>query len=521
MAGLLPTSPPAMTGCPDFPTEKEVTMLTFSGELAFGHQLETFDVPAGTVSLSLSGTTLKQGFLYAYLYDARLQLRACMLWQKPEKTVVIGCESASLGGIAGEIPAGRWELHIYNLEGEARRHKPMQYRVDVTTSEIADDENIGIQVPTVTSLNADNHIVFDYHAIKNPASGWYRGDMHAHTVLSDGHNRLEAAVDIMARQQLDFIFLTEHNICHPALPDGGRTLVLPGIEVTTDRGHFNVHGPAMGLAMRDADFSSEGLVRQGLAIARGSEPHGKPTGWGGGTISINHPMMKPWHWHFADMPLAQVNTLEICCDPTWSTSPASTEAALEVLSAIWNSGQKIYAVGGSDAHLEPQERNPQATEPSIYGDPSTFVFSRGLSGAGILTGLRQGHVYVERRCGLGVSINQGRVLPGQDVGDSELNYHLSVADRSASYYAECVADGKVIAREQITPKGIDVDVDMQHQQWVRIDIRRGNLATLPADTRGEFEGVINPVFNGQHVRFAQPQVNTWGELMETMGKNGN
>ena len=38
-------------------------MLTFSGELAFGHQVERFVVPVGTQNISLTGTTVKQGFL--------------------------------------------------------------------------------------------------------------------------------------------------------------------------------------------------------------------------------------------------------------------------------------------------------------------------------------------------------------------------------------------------------------------------------------------------------------------------
>ncbi|MEA9392071.1 CehA/McbA family metallohydrolase [Acerihabitans sp. TG2] len=496
-------------------------MLTFSGELTHGHQFKTFEVSTGTQRLCLSGTTLKPGFLYVYLYDARQQLRASILLQKPEKTVVIGHKNASLGGIAGEIPPGRWTVHIYNLEGEDRNHNPMLYRIEVTTEHLAGDELDRILIPTVPNLNADNEIIFDYRAIKNPASGWYRGDMHAHTVLSDGHNTLEAAVAIIKRQQLDFIFLTEHNICHPALPDCADTLVLPGIEITTDKGHFNVHGPQKGLAMCDADCSSEALIHQGLAIANSTQQPGTMQNAVNGNISINHPMMKPWHWQYASMPLSHVHTMEICCDPTWSTSPAATESALNVLSTLWNNGQRIYAVGGSDSHLTPQERNPQATEPSIYGDPATFVFSHGLCGEGILTGLRQGHVYIERRCGLMVNINQGHVLPGQDVGDREVNIHVAVTDRTALYYAECVADGKVISCGQIMTEGIDFKTDMRHYAWVRIDIRRGDLPHAPGQVGGEFEAMVNPVFNGQRGHFAQPKINTWGELQAAMNRNGH
>ncbi len=533
-------------------------MLTFTGELTYGHQCETFAIPAGMLRLTLTGTTVNPGFLYAYLYDARQKLRASILLQKPEKTVVIGLDHASLGGVAGEIPAGHWALHLYNLDGEDRSHSPFQYRVAITADDtpLVKDDAALIRLPLVPNLNAGHDIIFDYSAMKNPASGWYRGDMHAHTILSDGHNTLEAAVEIIESQQLDFIFLTEHNICHPALPDCQRTLVLPGIEVTTDKGHFNVHGPQRGLVMRDADCSSAALISQGLEIAGGAEctadsvpaaggafaggtlwstsakltANAKPAASADktvnrlsarrGNISINHPMMKPWHWHYADMPLSRVDTMEICCDPTWSTSPASTDAALDVLSEVWNQGHKIYAVGGSDSHLQPQERNPSATEPSLYGDPATFVFSHGLSGEGILAGLRQGQVYIERRCGLTFTINQGKSLPGQDVGNSQVAIQVAVTDRSAPYYAECIGDGEVIARQQLQPVGASFTVNMQRYRWARIDIRRGDLSLLGAGERGEFEAVINPVFNGQHPSFAQPQVQTWGELIEAMENHG-
>ena len=90
-----------------------------------------------------------------------------------------------------------------------------------------------IAVPTSGQFErSESNPEFDYSKIKAPESRWFRGDLHAHTVLSDGHNTLEAATEIIERQQLDFMFLTEHNICHPALPDSDRTLILAGY-----RGH--------------------------------------------------------------------------------------------------------------------------------------------------------------------------------------------------------------------------------------------------------------------------------------------
>lgn len=473
-------------------------MLNFSGELTFGHQVLEIVVPEGATIINIQGTTVKKGFLHSYLYDARQRLRGNILLLKPWKQLVITAESASMGAIAGPVDAGVWQLHLYNLEGEQRTPKPMQYQIDVRFE--GDPETQPLK--TVRNLGTDHRIVFDYSAIRKPESAWYRGDLHAHTSLSDGHNRLDAVADIAVRQKLDFLFLTEHNMCQPVLPDMDEILFLPAIEVTTAMGHFNVHGPRQTLDMYHTTYTSKAMLEQGLTLAGEQQ----------GSISINHPMMTPWHWHYNEMPLAQISTMEICCDPTWFTSPKSTEQALLVLNGMWNAGHRIYGVGGSDCHLEPHERNPNATEPSIYGDPSTFVFSHGLSGEGILSGLRQGHVYFERRCGLALSINQGAVLPGQDVGGEVIDYRLSVQDTECEYYAECIADGRRIAVYPLTSQCVHFQVEMSWYGWLRVDIRRAN---------GDVEGMINPVYNGQKPVFSVPTLATWGELMEAVQVDGN
>ncbi|GIC76270.1 CehA/McbA family metallohydrolase [Moritella sp. F3] len=500
-------------------------MLNFTGELVFGHRVLNFNVSANINTLTLTGTTVKKGFLYAYLYDSEQQLRANLLFQKTDKTLILTSESASLGGIAGNLPAGDWQLHLYNLEGENRTPKAMHYAIDIKIDvelnepfppECSSNDQL-LAIPTKTCLLAntgsplDHNIHFDYQHSKNNNAAWYRGDLHAHTLLSDGHNTLAAAAQIAEQQALDFFFITEHNICHPALPATDKTLILPAIEVTTDQGHFNVHGPRRMLNMFNAAYSSAALIEQGLGLVGRDE----------GNISINHPMMKPWHWHYQDIALNKVNTLEVCCDPTWPTSPKATEGALTLLTQLWNCGHRIAAVGGSDSHLAPHERNANATEPSIYGDPSTFVYADTLSGNGILQGLRQGHIYLERQCGLDFQINNGTVLPGQDVGNKVIDYHLAITDKRTAYYAECIADGEVINRIKLTSEARHFQVDMSNYAWLRIDIRRATLSENSDSCVAAFEGLINPIYNATKTIFSHPQVNTWGELMEEKNTHGN
>ncbi len=481
-------------------------MNQFQGELSFGRVRIPFHVPADVDAVKITGTTVTKGFLYAAAYDASHNFRGKVLFEKDHKSLVIQRQASGLGAIDGPLESGEWFVELYNLEGEFRRERAMQYQVDIAFPESSNGEELDLQ----SVVTPSHQIEFDYSQMLSAESRWYRGDLHAHTQLSDGRNTLSAAKEIVESQGLDFFFITEHNICQPKLPLSKQCLFLPALEVTTDLGHFNVHGPSHSLDLAQVEHTSRATMEAGLKLAKS----------GHSSLGINHPMMKPWHWHYDEVLLSQVSTFEVCCDPTWSTSPKATEDALMVLNEMWNCGQRITAIGGSDSHLEPHERNPKATEPSIYGDPSTFVYSHGLSGEGILAGLRNGQVYLERRCGLKFDINLGDLLPGEDSKGQALTYRLSVHDTEHEYYAECVVDGKVIEIIDLKEEKQSLSVEAGYH-WCRIDIRRGSSSQFgsASPNKGEFEGCINAVFDGTQPQFNQPLVDTWGELMERVNSD--
>lgn len=463
-------------------------MFKFSGRLNCGYRQLKIAVSPKAVSICLHGRTLTPGTIYGYLYDSKQQLRGQILLEKHWKELAVAAHRATPGSVAGPVEAGPWILHLFNLEntghsGPQQRHFQLVVDFDKPLSDM--------NLQTITVIK-DGRSCFDMKKKVSSAARWYRGDLHTHTQLSDGHHTMEEAVAIVESRQLDFIFLTEHNLSHTFLPVSNRTLFVPGIEITTQAGHFNVHGPIGVLEIQPQDFSSKRLIEAGLALGKN------------GHIALNHPLMKPWQWRSHSLPLSQVNSLEVCCDPTWHTSNQAAEQSLAAMTALWNGGRRIFAVGGSDSHLGLKERNPGASDPSIYGDPATCVFcSRGLSGESLIKNLRQGRVYIERSCRLQFSINEGEVCPGDDAGGRMLNYRLSVDDRQRKYRAEFVADGKTIARIDLRNEAVDFQVDMRRFRWLRVDIRREN---------GEFEGLINPVYNGKHACFRSPSIHTWGEL---------
>ncbi|MBI0529342.1 hypothetical protein F7160_20935, partial [Dickeya dianthicola] len=284
--------------------------LTLSGCLTTGRGQVEFTVPQGVDCLTLTAHNRNKSYLYAFVYDACRQLRANLLIEPAAKSVTIAAQRAlPLGGIPGLLPPGAWRLALCSIPAQAHHPTQADYQITVAFDPPLPPPD---EMLLTVALRGDHQVCFDYSACLEPASRWYRGDLHAHTRLSDGHNGLAAAVTLAQEHRLDFLFLTEHNLCHPALPAGGRTLFLPALEVTTDIGHFNVHGPRRVLTPEDGDMAPETLIRQGLSL----------NVTGDGNISINHPMMPPWHWQYAAMPLARINTLEVCCDPSWPTSAA-------------------------------------------------------------------------------------------------------------------------------------------------------------------------------------------------------
>jgi len=192
---------------------------------------------------------------------------------------------------------------------------------------------------------------------------WLAGDLHAHTVHSDGTSTVPELAALAVPRGLDFLAVTDHNTVshHAELPAAaaryGITLV-PGQEVTTDRGHANVFGPVGWIDFREpADDWLVAAVR------------------GGGLMSVNHPLGADCAWR---LPLRERPRLaEIWhsgwWDRTWGAPLAWAQA--------WR--PDVIPVGGSDFH--------RPGDTAVLGAPTTWV----LAEAGdVLGGLRAGRTAV-------------------------------------------------------------------------------------------------------------------------------
>jgi hypothetical protein len=214
-------------------------------------------------------------------------------------------------------------------------------------------------------------------------AGWYRGDLHLHTVHSDGQRDPGELVTAAHASGLDFIVSTDHNTnaANRAWPEcrTGALLVIPGEEVTTRHGHWL----AVGL-------SPHGWVDWRYAPRDGVFPRfAAEVREAGGLVVAAHPAVpvpgSAWEFGFAD-----VDALEVW-NGRWNLDD---ELSLRIWQRLLCEGRRVAAVGGSDSHTESQP----------VGSPQTVVHARELSIPALVDGLRCGRSYIARSRAVAVEL---------------------------------------------------------------------------------------------------------------------
>jgi hypothetical protein len=195
-----------------------------------------------------------------------------------------------------------------------------------------------------------------------PGLTWLACDFHAHTLHSDGTLGIAELAARAVAAGLDVLAVTDHNTVshHPHLPAVSARYgiaLIPGQEVTTDRGHANAFGDIGWIDFRRPPATWVSEMRDQ-----------------GGLLSINHPLAADCAWQH---PLPERPQLaEIWhwtwLDRTW-TGPLAWWTA-------W--GQATVPIGGSDFH-RPEQGRP-------LGAPVTWVAAEAAEPAAVLDGLRAG-----------------------------------------------------------------------------------------------------------------------------------
>jgi hypothetical protein len=290
---------------------------------------------------------------------------------------VVSAAGATPGYLSGEVAAGRWQVAIglykvpldgvkYEVTAEVVGSAETGWARRVAEAVAADGGSDGVGGgvllgPAVPERRGRREL---------PAAAgrsWLAGDLHSHTVHSDGALTVPELAALAVSRGLDFVAVTDHNtVSHhrelaPVSALYGVTLV-PGQEVTTPRGHAGVLGDTGWIDFRSPADAWLAAAERGGGLMSVNHPFA-------GDVSWLHPMrrrpplLEVWHWSWLD--------------PTWTTPLSWWQ--------LWDAA--AIPVGGSDWH------RPGSDSP--LGTPTTWVECDDDSGVtGVLEGLRAGRVAI-------------------------------------------------------------------------------------------------------------------------------
>jgi hypothetical protein len=319
-------------------------------------------------------------------------------------------------------------------------------------------------------------------------AGWYRGDLHMHTGHSDGSCANQSGmrvpcplfltVQAAADAGLDFIAITEHNtVSHlnemrALQPYFDRLLLIAGMEVTTFKGHANAFGVTGPVDFRAGLPVFDELAKQGAVV------------------SINHP---------------NAPSGEICMGCGWTTELPRAAQAIEAVNgadadtpvsgiAFWHQqldkGLRLTGIGGSDNH--DAKLTTASLGRSRIAAPTTVVYARELSLAGIQDGIRAGNVFVDvagardRLLEMSATAGSITVPMGGDLKarkGTTVTFKLRLQNAGDATLVEWIRDGKILPNAATRMELMERSDGARH--WVRVNVR---------DVQGHLLLVGNPIY---------------------------
>jgi PHP domain len=272
---------------------------------------------------------------------------------------VITGEAATPGYLAGEIEAGTWRVMI-----GVHRVPPsgVRYRLTAETTRLS----AGLLPAASPAPPGPPERPPRRDLPAGKGRRWLAGDLHTHTVHSDGGLTVQELAVLAVERGLDFVAITDHNTIshHAELAAAGRRYgitLLPGQEVTTDGGHAGALGDIGWIDFRrepddwlDATEAAGGL----LSV---NHPFAGPVSWVR-PMRRRPPLVEVWHWSWLDR--------------RWTTPLAWWLA--------WDAA--AIPVGGSDWHRDGSDAPP--------GSPTTWVECAGDEPGDVLDSLRAGRVAI-------------------------------------------------------------------------------------------------------------------------------
>lgn len=276
------------------------------------------------------------------------------------RSFLITPKSATPGYLPGELEPGTWQVVIglhripaagvrYELTAVATNSSPL-----AAVDELVEPAPVLAERPTPRALPAARGM------------RWLAGDLHSHTVHSDGVLTVPELARFAASRGLEFLAVTDHNtVSHhrelAAAAAAHQIVLVPGQEVTTERGHANAFGDVPWVDFREPPDAWLAATEEAGGLLSVNHPYGGQVSWTA-PMERRPPLIEVWHWSWLDL--------------RW-TAPLSWWLA-------WHPG--AIAVGGSDWHRPGSDAPP--------GSPTTWVLAEAAESAAVLAGVADARVAI-------------------------------------------------------------------------------------------------------------------------------
>ncbi len=326
------------------------------------------------------------------------------------KTIHVGQYDSSAGYLCQKINAGKWSIIIgaYHVTDEG---------VEVTY-------DIDFEL-------AGEALLF--------------GDLHVHSVASDGVFSAYELGRLAKEKELDFIGIANHNNFaeNLALPHIDGLTFVPAVEWTHYKGHMNFFGvpaPFENSFIANTKEEMQSIISHAKAL--------------GAIVSVNHPLCPicPYKWEDENA----FDMIEIWNGPM---RPSNVKA-LNLWTTLLKEGRQIPIVGGSDFHKPGQFAR--------LGSPVTAVYSESRSADDILGAVKAGKCFVtESRDGVKIKLSYGDCVMGQ------------TADFDESTWLEISADTEKVTlvtdkgEKELRLKNGSIRVKLKKVKFAYIKVFRG------------------------------------------------
>ena len=424
------------------------------------------------------GSPVQRNLLTMSVFDPGGFRGAAVRW-RADQELVMGEMSATPGLLAGPILPGQWTIVVdaHEILNDGLTSGRLGFRLEAATRK-AGVGNAG----NVKALGFDGLPPTRKPSREGPR--WYRGDLHSHTVHSDGNTTVADRARAAAQRGLDFMAITDHNtISHTRADDPWPEELsrIRGSEITTFHGHLNILGLGDWIDWRNerrgggaAGILAQAARQKAVVVINHPNAYGNPACTG-------------CHWDFARVDYSQIDAIEVW-NGRWAAPENDNEGALALWTDLVQAGLHPTALSGIDSH--------SAEDDQVSGLPYTHVHAADPAEASILDAIRRGRVYLSSGPSLtfrargsdGTEVS----VPGDRLPTSgPFDLLVDIADLATRATLWFVADGTMKALDVLEPPGRNLQyTDLFAERWWRLELRQGG------EPVGDLLLLTNPVHAG-------------------------